>query len=431
LVINWQNLSRLVFLVGLVAHFSSVDVLAQATPPWQAAPQIRQKLLEAQKELLAAARAEDPAAHYQAAAMHIDKATAQYEEALQTEVAAVAPEADQAIRQALATAREAALTGEAAILAAARGQVWANLLWGSYEATLMALTQGQTDSASAWLQLREYRQATRVTVIEDVSTRVMTALKAGEIEAAEASTVIGNDLRDAYFFRLREALNQLEGASGNKFASRAAEWTGQARGYANILRADMTTKLGDETTSKLASILADLEQAVLKEDWPAVGTALEVARSILASYLPVELDAAQVAKRGQLLYLFTDLVYIEYKDGVRNGQITILIEYQRPIQRQQPGVDLERPHRHRFQQPGPGLSGVGHGHAYVNRYGHAGADRHRHPHSPHGDGHTRADGYRHLDPRGNSDRNIHAVIWSRPPLQRGLIFFYCPEGKNS
>ncbi|MCK6629236.1 MAG: FTR1 family iron permease [Anaerolineae bacterium] len=329
-MINRQNFLRLVFLVGLLAHFNA-SVLAQATPPWQAANQVRQSLLEAQKEMLAAVRAENPATHYESAAILIDQATAQYIEALQSEVAAAVPEADRSIQQALHVAREAALAGDAITLAAARGRVWTHILWGSYEATLAALTQGRADSASTWLQLREYRQATRVTVIEDVSTRAIAGLQAGEIEAAEASTIIGNDLRDAYFFRLREALNQLEEAGQNQFASRAAEWAGQARGYANILRADMATKLGDETATKLAAVLADLEQTALKEDWAAATAKIQAARAILAAYLPVELDAAQVAKRGQLLYLFTDLVYIEYKDGVRNGQITIPIEYQEAV----------------------------------------------------------------------------------------------------
>ncbi|NJN94230.1 MAG: hypothetical protein HC875_09140, partial [Anaerolineales bacterium] len=329
-MIPQQILLYLVFFVVLLANFNT-PVLAQEILPWQAASQIRQNLLEAQKELLAASRAENPAGHYEAAAAYIDEASAQYTETLQTDIAAQVPAADQAILQALNAGREAALAGQTTALAAARGRVWTNLLWGSYEATLAALAQGQTDSASAWLQLREYRQATRVTVIEDVSTRTMTALKAGEIEAAEASTIIGSDLRDAYFFRLREALNQLEEAGRNQFTSRAAEWAGQARGYAHILRADMATKLGEETSVNLAASLTDLEQAVLTEDWPAAATTLEAARSILSTYLPVELDAAQVAKRGQLLYLFTDLVYIEYKDGVRNGQITIPIEYQEAI----------------------------------------------------------------------------------------------------
>ncbi|MBK6647586.1 MAG: hypothetical protein IPG44_17900 [Anaerolineales bacterium] len=50
----------------------------------------------------------------------------------------------------------------------------------------------------------------------------------------------------------------------------------------------------------------------------------------LSAYQPVELTPAEIAKRGSLLYLFTDLIYVEYKDGVRDGQITA-IEYQEAV----------------------------------------------------------------------------------------------------
>lgn len=318
-------------LISLLVAYLPLLVFGQETPPWQAANEIRQALLEAQKEMLAAGRADDPALHYRAATAYIDGARSQYIGTLQPVLASLAPEADQAVIQAFDQAHSAASSGNALALAAARGQIWAHLLWGSYETTLAALREGQVAPAANWLQLREYRQATRVTVIEDVSTRAIIALKVGEIEPAEALTIIGNDLRDAYFFRLREALNGLEEAVQNGFASRAAEWAGQARGYANLLASDLATKQGDSAATMLAEILTGLETAALAEDWAAATDKLAEARSLLANYSPVELNPAELAKRGQLLYLFTDLVYIEYKDGVRNGQITIPIEYQEAI----------------------------------------------------------------------------------------------------
>jgi len=178
----------LVFTFSLTVNLSPT-ALAQAIPPWQAANEIRQTILAAQKEMFAAAQAADPAANYQAAATFIDEATARYAETLQPDLAAVGPEADQAITQALAAAHEAAGSGDGPALAAARGRVWTHLLWGSYETTLTALRQGEAGPAATWLQLREYRQATRVTVIEDVSTRAITALEVGEIEPAEALTI--------------------------------------------------------------------------------------------------------------------------------------------------------------------------------------------------------------------------------------------------
>lgn len=328
-MLSLHHFFRTIFIAILAINLSPV-ALAQETPPWQTANEIRQKLLEAQKEMFAADRAADPTPHFRAAAAYVDEATAHYSQILQPDMAA-APAADRAIQQALQVASDAAAAGDALALAAARGRVWTHILWGSYEATLAALRRGEAAPAAAWLQLREYRQATRVTTIEDVSTQAVTALEAGSLEPAQALTIVSNDLRDAYFFRLREALNQLEAAIQNGFASRAAEWAGQSRGYANILRADMLVKLGEPAADELASALAELEQAALTEEWPAAAAKIEAARSILADYVPVELDAAQVAKRGQLLYLFTNLVYVEYKDGVRNGQITIPIEYQEAI----------------------------------------------------------------------------------------------------
>jgi high-affinity iron transporter len=324
-----KNFFRTICIAILALNLSPM-ALAQETPPWQTATEIRQSLLEAQKEMFAAGRAGQPTLHYQAAAAYVAEALSRYRQSLQPNLAA-APAADRAIQQALNVAYEAAAAGDALALAAARGRVWTHILWGSYEATLAALRQGEAAPAATWLQVREYRQATRVTFIEDVSTRAVAALAAGEAEPAQVLAIVSNDLRDAYFFRLREALNQLEAAIQNGFANRAAEWAGQARGYANILRADIVARLGDPVAAELAGVLAELEQAALTEDRAAVAAGIEAARSILADYVPVELDPAQVARRGQLLYLFTNLVYVEYQAGVRNGQMTIPIEYQEAV----------------------------------------------------------------------------------------------------
>lgn len=304
---------------------------AQETPPWQAAGEVRSRLLKAQTELLTAARADDPAAHYQAAGLAVAEATTLYERTLQPHLVTTAPEADRSILAALVAAQTAAVSGNPAALAAARGRVWTYLLGGSYAKTLAALEAGQAGTAATWLQLREYRQATKVTTVDDATTRAVAALKAGQIDPTEAATIAGNDLRDAYFFRLREALNQLEAALASDFTTRAAEWAGQARGYFNILHSDVTAKQGQTLAAGLAEQLAALEQATLSGDKTAALAQLSQIRAGLAGYLPVELDAAEIEKRGQLLYLFTDLIYIEYKDGVRNGEITIPIEYQEAI----------------------------------------------------------------------------------------------------
>ncbi|MCB0197183.1 MAG: FTR1 family iron permease [Anaerolineae bacterium] len=300
---------------------------AQAMPFWQAANAIKDQFFQVQKAMFAAQRADDPADSYAAAAETVDEAVDLYNATLAPQLTPF-PAVDQAIADAFDAAHTAASTGDALSLAAARGRLWTTMLWASYEATLTALENGEVESVGQWLQLREYRHATKVTIIDDASTQAMLALEAGEIEAPAALTTISADLRDAYFFRLREALNQLEEAVEESFPTRAAEWAGQARGYFNILHGDFAAKLGDSPAAAVEAELAALETATINEDWSSISGQLEEIRAGLADYQPVQLDLAEVEKRGQLLYTFTDLIYVEYKDGVRNGEITIAIEYQ-------------------------------------------------------------------------------------------------------
>ena len=51
----------------------------------------------------------------------------------------------------------------------------------------------------------------------------------------------------------------------------------------------------------------------------------------LSAYQPVELTPAEIAKRGSLLYLFTDLIYVEYKDGVRDGVVSVVFNVREKI----------------------------------------------------------------------------------------------------
>lgn len=278
---------------------------AQEMAPWQAAETIRQQLFQAQTEMFAAARADNPQIHYKTAATLVEQAATLYTGTIQPELAAVSTGAGQAISESFAQAQAAASQGQALQFAAARGRLWPNLLRGSYQATLAAIEAGDVESAAAWLQLREYRPATKVTVVDDVSTQTLAALKAGDIETGQAQAAIGGDLRDAYFFRLREALNSAEENIEKEFTVRAAEWAGQARGYFDILRTDIEQKQGPDSARSLAAGLAALEQAVISRDDAAAMTHLAAVRDGLAGYAPVELDAAEVDKRGQLLYLFT------------------------------------------------------------------------------------------------------------------------------
>lgn len=315
----------------ILLFFFVVPARAQAAPVWELAGQMRDLAFQAQTELYEAARASDPSAHYQTAANFIDQAAQIYEASLQPAYRESAPEADALIVDSLTRARAAATNGDAPSLAAARSRLWTALLQGSQTLTLSTLKAGDFASAAEWLKLREYREATRVSTVDDPSAKAIAQLEQNQLSAGEAADIIANDLRDSYFFRLRDALTQTQSAAEKNFSTRAAEWAGQAAGYFSILQADMDEKLGADATNALAKSFADLEAAALNQDWAAVKTLATNIREALSAYQPVELTSAEIAERGKLLYLFTDLIYVEYKNGVRDGQITIAIEYQEAV----------------------------------------------------------------------------------------------------
>jgi high-affinity iron transporter len=309
-------------LLVLPASASAREVAA-----WEAGESIRALLFDAQRLLFTAARADQPDAVFADARLLLDEAAVAYRDQLQPAAAGLASEADAAVMAAFSAGQTALTAEDAAAFASARGQVWTNLLWVSYEVTHAALRQGDTSAATNWLALREYRQATSVSVVDSSAARALRAAERGELTRDEALVIVGNDLRDAYYFRLRDALNEMEVALRDGYRVRAAEWAGQARGYFNILRADFLAKHGEAEAAAAAAALAQLETETLSQA-PAVAASLAAARQQLARYQPVELSPDLIAERGRLLYLFLDLVAVEYRDGVRDGQITIPIEYQ-------------------------------------------------------------------------------------------------------
>jgi high-affinity iron transporter len=301
---------------------------AQPLPLWQAAEEIRATLFQAQNELYAAARTADPQPHYDAAARHITTAAALYQEHL---APGLAPEAAAALAADLETAAAAATAGDAPQLAAARGRFWGHLLHGSYLAVQAALAHEDATAAADWLRLREYRDATRVSVVEDAAAQALADWQAGQLTTAAAQTAVADDLRDATFFRLRAALDELDAAAAKRFSSRAAEWAGLAEGYFALLQTDIAGQLGADVAAALPDQFAALTAAAIAGEWTAVTAQTAAIEEILTGYQPVQLSPEAIAKRAQLFYLFTELVTVEYQNGVRDGAITIPIEYQEAI----------------------------------------------------------------------------------------------------
>ena len=315
-------------LSSLWLSFGGPPALAPSPPLWQGAEEARAALFQAQNALYATARAAEPQAQYDAAAGHIANAAALYRERLAPGLSA---EPAAALAADLEMANRAADAGDAPRLAAARGRFWGHLLHGSYLAVQDALAREDAAAAADWLRLREYRDATRVSVVEDAAAQALAAWQAGGINTAAAWTAIADDLRDAAFFRLRAALDELDAAAAKGFPVRAAEWAGLAEGYFALLHAHVAGQLGADAAAALHDQFAALTAAAMAGEWTAAASQTAAVRTALADYQPAQLSAAAIAERGQLLDLFTDLVYAEYQNGVRDGAITIPIEYQEAV----------------------------------------------------------------------------------------------------
>ena len=301
---------------------------------WQVAEQLRSYTFEAQRALYEAERAEQEETKRTLAAQavaNVESASESYADGLQSPLAVLAPAADAWIQEALADALQAAQDKDGSALSAARGRFWTGLLWGAQTAALASLQSEDGARAADWLRLREFRRATKVSMIDNLARQTVNAYLGGQTNQATTLAVVGDDLRDTYFFRLREALNNLEEATQKGYPTRSAVWTGQLQGYFAILRDDFVAKEGQTAASAVESALGNLEQDVLAGNLSQTAVAVAEVRSLIASYQPVDLSPKEFARRSQLLYLFIDLVYIEYRDGVRNGQITIETEYREAL----------------------------------------------------------------------------------------------------
>jgi high-affinity iron transporter len=328
-----RRVSLPVLMVSLMLVIGAGTGLAQNNletdiPLWQAGNSILDGFFQSQQLLLEAANADDPSTTQEAAAAQIQQTLEVYEQVLQPGLRESAPDTDAEVLQAFDDAQQAALTGESAALVYATSYAWTAVLRGSYQATMEALENGDNELAMAWLRLREYRQATKFSVVDNPAAQAVARLQSGGGNLDEVRVSVANDLRDAYTFRLRDALGKLQDAVAQDFTTRTANWAARAAGYFTILEDDYAAKRGTDDTAALQAKFTEMKDAVLAGDLQAASTVGTEISALLANYQPVALTTDEIGKRAQLLYLFIDLTQVEYRRGVQDGQITIALEYQ-------------------------------------------------------------------------------------------------------
>ena len=288
---------------------------------WRHARAMRSELLA----MLVAAERGDRTAVTQ----HVRQAAAAYTH-LTAAVAAAAPASDRRIRTGLDTLHglpDGALTHRALV----RGRVLGELAAAARLGAIAAARAGDPAGAEAWLALREYRKATPVTLVHSAASRAVQDQAADLLAPEAAAAIVRDDLDDTYHARVRYAATDAMKAADHGLVIRPAESAGLIGAYLSMLGGDYTVKQGAAAWAELQATAGALEAAALAADGAAVREAADALLRQWRGYQAVELPAAELRRRANLLQLFLELVAVEYRDGVRNGAVSIEAEYREAV----------------------------------------------------------------------------------------------------
>ena len=219
-----------------------------------------------------------------------------------------------AVSAELDTYRAAAARGDAPAAAHARQRLWAALAAAARDRTLAAIDAGDATAAAGWLTIRDYARASGDTA----AALAVQALGRGEIEPAAARETVEAELLTVAAAELRLALTRAAEDAAAGHGTQYAGDLGRIEGLVAYLGGNLADHLGGEGHAALDAALARAATD------PA---ALAEAQARLAGYAPVALAPEERLRRARLLRRFTALVWEEYANGVRGGEITQPMEY--------------------------------------------------------------------------------------------------------
>ena len=304
LVNGWRR-AALALLAGLAGAGIGYAETHDTGALWRSAADVRSELLA----MLAAAAQDDA----QTAREHARGAADAYA-GMGGAIATVAAAADRTIGGEL-TALAELPAPEPARRALGRGRVIGALAAAGRHGAIAAAGSGDADRALAWLTLREYRRATRVSLVRSAASDAVRRMAGGELAAEAASAIVRDDLDDTYHARLQYAAAGAVEAAERSLSVRAAESAGLITSYLTILGEDYSAKMGAAARAELDSAVQRLTAAALADDFGGVHAAASAVLDLWRGYQAVELPAEELARRANLVQLFLDLTAIEYRDG--------------------------------------------------------------------------------------------------------------------
>jgi high-affinity iron transporter len=297
-------------LFAALVALAPLGARAQVVSPGTAGEHIRAALTQAQLALAA-----DPAR-----AERLLQEAEQAYAGLHERLTAAAPEPAGRARDGFAAARQALAAGEAVAFAAARARIWTALLDGAFRAAQAAVARGDARAAGEWLQLREFRQATRFSRPNADATLAVAGLAAGTTSPDAAVQALQADLLDTYQARLVRALNDVQIADGQGFAVRRAEAAALAEGYFAILAPAYGAQRDAQALESATAACAALRAAAVARQ--PVAQRLEAVTAALRGFRAAPLSPAEQARRAGQMLRFLALVPVEYGRGVSAGRVT-------------------------------------------------------------------------------------------------------------
>ncbi len=290
-------------------------------PPWQAADAIRADLFKAQSQILFGEGAGKPVA----------RAVAALRGPLRQGLAADAPRELKEVEASLADARRAAAAGDETGLAAARGSAIAALRRGAMAVATASAQRDEPAKARAWLQIRDFRKATRFTRPGVDGTAAIQQLAGGEISPHEAVLQIEKDLLDTFQARLVTNLDEAAQAAERDFDGRFAETAAIAAGYWQAIAPEYGAQRGGGARLAADRDFARLAAAGAVADAARFEAARKGVEADLVGFTAAPLTPDEEVNRYSQLERFLDLVPKEYEKGVSDGRVTIPFEVQEAV----------------------------------------------------------------------------------------------------
>lgn len=213
--------------------------------------------------------------------------------------------------QALPRLQRLARSGDEVAFARERAALWTEVLKQAYARLEAAVQKGDALEAARWLELREYRSATRFDPPDADATEALRDLAEGRLSPPEALTAVRADLLGAYQARLNEALQELESAQRAGWPVREAEGRALARGYFEILAPAYRGQRGEAALRRARALLATSSPQQI--------------RSALEGFRAAPLSLRERTRRAGQVLRFLSLVPVEYARGVSGaeGQVTV------------------------------------------------------------------------------------------------------------